>query len=230
MLVKDIPNDFICIYKFIFPNKKVYIGQTKNLKRRMYEHNNLNKARAKVDKAIVEFGKIKEVEILEEFDTYNKEELNKREVYWISHYKSNNEKYGYNVTKGGSTLRGIDSPKAIATEEDILEIRKRRFNKERKKDVYKDYKNIGWYTFERIWEFSGYRGIGEEYYTPYDITPYCGESCSSSKLKEEDVKYIREQRDHGVPLLDLVNEYKQKGIGRTTIWNVYNNTTWKHLL
>lgn len=50
--VKDIPNKFSCIYKINYPNGKIYIGQTCNLKRRINEHNNFSKAAQPCDLAI----------------------------------------------------------------------------------------------------------------------------------------------------------------------------------
>lgn len=100
LLLNDIPNNYACIYKLNYPNGKIYIGQTCNLKRRMYEHNNINKARGPCDYAIHKYGQIQEVEILEEI--YDLKLLDEREKYWISFYNSNNRDIGYNLTPGGS--------------------------------------------------------------------------------------------------------------------------------
>ena len=52
MLVKDLPTNLMCIYKLNYPNGKIYIGLSRDLKRRMYEHNNFNKAKMPCDLAI----------------------------------------------------------------------------------------------------------------------------------------------------------------------------------
>lgn len=45
-------------------------------------------------------------EVKEEFDVaYSKDELDKKEIYWIKYYKSNNKKFGYNSTIGGDGNR-----------------------------------------------------------------------------------------------------------------------------
>lgn len=107
-------SNYGCIYKFTFPNGKVYIGLTKNLNDRMNRHRysaNNEKDEKKynlpiycamrcygVDKII------KSVEIIDQADT--KEKLTELEVKYIEQYKSNinkykNPEYGYNCTDGG---------------------------------------------------------------------------------------------------------------------------------
>lgn len=49
----------------------------------------------------------KNFDVIEEFDfAISKEELQNKERYWISHYRSNDYKYGYNNTNGGEGLDG----------------------------------------------------------------------------------------------------------------------------
>ncbi len=107
-------NNYGCIYKFTFPNGKVYIGLAKNLNDRMNKHrysanNEKDKKKYKlpiycamrcygVDKII------NSVEIIDQGDT--KEKLDDLEVKYIEQYKSNinkyrNPEYGYNCTDGG---------------------------------------------------------------------------------------------------------------------------------
>lgn len=95
------------IYKItnIF-NNKVYIGKAKNiylrckkghynlLKRNQHRNNHLQSSWNKYKEKMFIF------EILEEYE-FNRELLNKREIYWIEFYNSNNPQYGYNKTKGG---------------------------------------------------------------------------------------------------------------------------------
>ena len=79
--INEIPDNYCCIYKLNYPNKKYYIGQTQNLKRRMWEHNNINKAVQPCDLAIAKYGKITEIEILEEnlpIDKLNEQEIKGR--------------------------------------------------------------------------------------------------------------------------------------------------------
>ena len=64
--IEEIPQNLSCIYKLDFPNNKIYIGKSIDLKRRMREHNKPNEIETVVDRAIKKYyGKIPEVTILE---------------------------------------------------------------------------------------------------------------------------------------------------------------------
>ena len=45
MIIKlsELKNGVQGIYKLNYPNGKIYIGQSNDIKRRMYEHNNINR-------------------------------------------------------------------------------------------------------------------------------------------------------------------------------------------
>ena len=81
-------------------NGRVYIGQTiRTLNERMKDH----KCRTKIyiDKVLNKYGIDNfDISIIDKADTI--EELNNKEIYWISHYKSNNKKYGYNILSGNN--------------------------------------------------------------------------------------------------------------------------------
>lgn len=87
-------------------NDKVYIGQTHvSIKLRFQNH--LSAARRGLDyvigKAIRKYGEDKfYVELLEECLV---EELNEREIYWISFFNSTNNSFGYNMSIGGHVVR-----------------------------------------------------------------------------------------------------------------------------
>lgn len=87
-------------------NNKVYVGQTTvSIKLRFQNH--LSAARHGKDyiigKAIRKYGEENfYVELLEEC---LKEELNDREIYWISYFNSTNSRFGYNISIGGNVIR-----------------------------------------------------------------------------------------------------------------------------
>ncbi len=90
------------IYKIVFPNDKVYIGQTKNLKRRISDHKYDSKSKSlRVYCAIRKYGweKIR-FEVIEE-NLPSMLEANTREIYWIETYKSRDPEFGYNMARGG---------------------------------------------------------------------------------------------------------------------------------
>lgn len=84
-------------------NPKVYIGQTKETiqiryKKHIYSAN--KGCHYAIHKAMRKYGIINFY--VQEIEQCPNELLNNRETYWISYYKSNNPKYGYNMTEGGS--------------------------------------------------------------------------------------------------------------------------------
>ena len=100
------------IYKYTFPNGKVYIGQTTtSVEKRWQEHvSNSKRLRSKMvcDAAINKYGKenikievLEEVEVDEKKPTLLVEKLNKLERKYVSEYDSANIAKGYNILLGG---------------------------------------------------------------------------------------------------------------------------------
>lgn len=117
-------NDYynkLVIYKLQFSNGKIYIGQTKNLKRRLYSY--ISKTENKghfVKKAILKYGLDNvNLEIIKICNC--SEDLNESEIYYINLYDSCNLLKGYNLSFGGSSdkpssqtiLKKINSSKKI---------------------------------------------------------------------------------------------------------------------
>lgn len=97
------------IYKITSPSNKVYIGQsTKSVEDKIHSYvlcERYTKSKRKIVVAIKKYGwKNMHFEIIDEDATWSKEELNAREIFWISHYNSISD--GYNMTTGGD---GVDS-------------------------------------------------------------------------------------------------------------------------
>ena len=100
------------IYKYTYPNGKVYIGQTTtSVEKRWQEHvSNSKKLHSKMvcDAAIKKYGKdnikievLEEVEVDEKKPTLLIEKLNELERKYISEYDSANIAKGYNMLLGG---------------------------------------------------------------------------------------------------------------------------------
>lgn len=95
------------IYKILFPNGKVYVGQTKDFQERQKQHytTSLNtNIKLPVYNAIRKYGwENLQWEIIDECKT--QAELNEKEKYWISFYhsycKDKKHNNGYNATIGG---------------------------------------------------------------------------------------------------------------------------------
>ena len=88
-------------------NGKIYIGKTcKTAQQRFNRHIKQSSGNVKntdyFHLALKKYGSDKfQLDILET-NIENKEELNKREIYWISKYNSTDNKIGYNLLPGGT--------------------------------------------------------------------------------------------------------------------------------
>ena len=115
------------IYKYSFPNGKVYIGQTRtSVQQRHYVH--MSDARKKgrgtlCDVALAKYGEIQPetietIEVDETESTKLQELLNETEIKWIKFYDSTNIQKGYNIQQGGE----IVTPDIMILEEKWHEI------------------------------------------------------------------------------------------------------------
>lgn len=238
--IKDLPNNVSGIYKLNYTNGKIYIGFSCDIKRRMYEHNHIKRLETHkqtlCDLAIKKYGTFSEVEILEYVDDISM--LGQREQYWITYYHSNEKEIGYNLTIGGDTslLFGENNSKAVFTNEQVLDIRKRRFLGERKKDVYKDYCNYSFSTFEHIWLGRGYPNIGQEYLIPkgiktrqeYSSIANAGSNNCKAKLNEQMVKDIRKRYEDGESPTSIQKDYSFVNVN--SIRRVCKKETWKNVI
>lgn len=221
---KDLQPNMMGIYKINFPNGKIYIGLSVDIKRRIQEHNTPSENKTPCDKAINIYGRITEIEILEFVN--DKELLGEREKYWISFYHSNDKEIGYNLTNGGDMAgkTGEQSPKSIFTDAQVLDIRKRRFLGEQRKNVYKDYQNISLATFDNVWLGKGYANVGKEYLIPYNpefnrkyfsSLANSGLNSAKSKCSKEEVLDIRKKRKEGMSYIEIPKLYPH--ISKSTV-------------
>ena len=240
MIIKltELDNGVQGIYKLNYPNGKIYIGQSNDIKRRMYEHNNINRLQnhynAPCDLAIQKYGRFEEVEILEIVE--DNTQLNEKEQYWIQFYNSNNKEIGYNLTPGGKVLSGENHPKSKLSNDEILDIRKRRFRGERKKDVYIIYQDkITFGGFEHIWLGRTSPHIGKEFIIPtndtsrqeYSSMANSGENNGMAKLNKEKVLKIRELYDNGETITNISQMYPE--VNKISIRRVCKRETWKNV-
>ena len=95
-------------------NNKVYIGQSVNIERRFRDHKNrtaYTDYETPLYKAFRKYGVENfSFEILEECLSEN---LDEREIFYISKYKSTQKQFGYNLTNGGKGYSGTHSEEHI---------------------------------------------------------------------------------------------------------------------
>lgn len=170
-------------------------------------------------------------EILEECSI---QELGEKEKYYIAKYDT--YKNGYNMTTGGEDNVGSAHPNHKLTDEDVINIRIRYNNLERRKEVYELYKDrIGESGFGKIWKGESWQHIMPEVYTPENKefhlhnTGNKGSSNGRSRLTEEDVRIIRTRRKNGEQLKDVYEDYKDK-LTKGSFKNVWSYQNWKDIV
>ena len=237
---KDLKDNMSVIYKINYNNGNFYIGITNNLKRRISQHvnawkkNNVKKVQD-CDQAIYEQGGLSEIEVLEFVP--NIAELEEREIYWINYYDAYNSPKSYNNTPGGySGHYGEKSSVAVFTNNQVLDIRKRRYFGERKKDVYKDYQNYNFQTFERVWLGRGYPNVGTEYLIEtnsisrqeYSHKANSGINNGRAKCSKEQIMEIRKRYDEQEPLSSIVKDFSH--ISKSTVRRIALRESYKDIV
>lgn len=217
-------------------NGHSYIGLSTHIEDRWDYHKDPYNWNREIDKAL--YIAIKKYgidnfsfEILEECSP---EELSEKEKFYIAKYDTFYN--GYNMTAGGEDNQGESHPGHKLLKADIIDIRTRYDNLERRKDVYDLYKNrIGESGFSKIWKGETWQGIMMEVYTPenklYHLhdTANKGSSNGRARLTEEDVKQIRLRRKNGEQLKDVYKDYQDK-LTKGSFTNVWTYQNWKNIV
>lgn len=230
-------NKMIGIYKITNKiNNHSYIGLSTHIEDRWNYHKtayNWNREKSKIlYKAFQKYG-IENFyfEVLEECPI---SELCEKEQYYIDKYDT--YKNGYNMTSGGESPVGENHPRHKLTKEDIIDIRTRYDNLERKNIVYNLYKDrIGESGFSKIWKGETWKTIKMEVYTPENKeyhshnTANKGSKNGRSKLTEEDVKIIRLRKKYGESLSEVYKDYQDR-LTKGSFTNVWSYQNWKEIV
>ena len=94
------------VYMHICPNNKKYIGITKNEVNYRWRNGHNYKNNTHFTRAIEKYGwgNIKHIIL---FQNLSKNEAERKEIELIKKYKTTNQKYGYNILKGGNASNGL---------------------------------------------------------------------------------------------------------------------------
>lgn len=126
-------NNIGLIYKITSPSGKCYIGQSKNIKSRLYNYKNgCCKGQPKLYNSIQKYGWDNHLfEIIDQCSIeLNKDELDNKEKHWIKFYDSHHN--GLNCNDGGSGHLGRkQSPEHIAKRREFLKKKGRGLGRKR---------------------------------------------------------------------------------------------------
>lgn len=208
-------------------NGKIYIGQSVNITRRLWEHKTSKNAKpGNIDYYIQKEGIDNfEYDIIEECD---KESLIEREIYWIKYYDSYNK--GYNLTLGGEgSSLGEVNVNSCLNEEDVIAIRKAYNNHQRRMDVFDLFKDkISWSGFIAIWTGRNWRHVMPEVFTEENKQYHIKNAGHSRAIfTDDEIMQIREEYIN-MTLKQLQEKYKEKCSDRC-IRGIVNGENYKYL-
>lgn len=223
-------------------NNKSYIGQSIHLRKRLTDHRCRSHYSGDREYNKTFYRSIRKygienftIQILEECD---KEFLDERETYWIEFYDTYNN--GYNETTGGGSgqqhIKGEKHPNHKLTEKDIIDIRTRYNNHERKKEVYSLYKDrINFTGFHKIWTGTTWKNIMMDVYTEENKkfhlhnTGQSGSSNGKAKLNEKQVYDIRLRKKNGESFDNVYEDYSHL-LTKGSFQCVWYNQNWKNII
>ena len=210
------------IYKITnIVNGKCYVGQAVDIEKRLREHINdsFNPKRREYEyplsRAYRKYG-------LESFKTEIleiclREELNKKEIFWIEHF--NSKKEGYNQLDGGQTsplnASGEKHHLAKLTDKEVFLIREEYNNHTPFEDVFNKYgKQMSESGFRKIWLGYTRKTVHYDVYTEENkqYWEYVKNISGNRLYSDKDVIDIRTRLKNGEDKNSIYQDYK----GRTT--------------
>lgn len=211
-------------------NNKQYVGKSKNIQKRWYDHRNKSMHPKKKDEftsllyqAIREYGLDNfTIQILEECSI---EELNDKEVYWISKlgtfYDGYNNDFGGELPCYTKEHHLTDHGRAILTIGDVKMCREAYKRGERAKDFYNQFfqHKISWGGFQRMWHGKTWKTVMPEV---FKNNPY-----PAKKVTQEQIDDIRKRYDSGETVYSMANGDYKGILGRTSIYNIATRKTYK---
>lgn len=181
------------IYKII--NTKtgsIYIGQSKNIERRLIDHCTLSHNIEIVDKNINLWGKENfKFEVLEECTI---DQLDQKEIYYINLYNATEN--GYNKLQGGQlngSRCGENNGNAKITDQDVYYIRECYKNHKRRIDIYQEYKDkLSESSFNSLWQGQYRTNIHMDVYIQENLNYYIGKRFTDEEVYNFRKRYVNE--------------------------------------
>ena len=220
-------------------NKKIYIGQSKDIEYRWKDHKRRFKnQKTPIQKAIYKYGIDNfSFEVLKECSI---DCLNDLEIYYIQLYNSTDKNIGYNITSGGDKgpiKRGINSPVAILTKEIVEFIRNLYIEGVNKKDAYREVRkkyNINKNTFTDVWLGKTYKDINyyvydSKYKELINKKRRLNKSKNTVTNSKKYIQDIRNQKASGMQKSVCYQQYKSI-MSIHTFNDIWFNRTYSYIL
>lgn len=222
-------------------NGKKYIGQSVNIERRFsehlrsgqpekYSHKNERDINTPIHTAMQKYGVQNfSLTILEECE---KNQLDEKEKYWISYYKSNEKQFGYNILLGGQanfSLKGEQHSQAKLSQKEVDIIKDLLKNSNKNlNDILLLFPFISKSTLSMINQGKTWIDENEEYPLRKLEMARRGSANGRAKFSEEQVMEIRKKYSLGVSPSELYSEYS-KIASQSAISAILYGKTFKHL-
>lgn len=215
-------------------NGRVYIGESRNIKRRIRDHK--KGGQLQINKDIKALGK--EHFLFEIVELCDESVLDEREIYYISKFDARNPQKGYNIARGGKhvCMTGTESLSSKFSEEVVSKIREMFALGYEKQTAYKEIckdVDMSINTFACIWNGRGYPDILPDVYNEeYKEFIRKERGRNKSKRIETDSKKfvleIREDRYRGVSRAESYRKYKDK-MNINTFSDIWYNHVYQHI-
>lgn len=209
-------------------NGKIYIGQTNNIQKRWSNHKCGNAPHQVIARAIKKYGVENfKFEIL--YRNISIEEIDNLEINTIKE-KNSLVPNGYNVSKGGGGMQGIqkfgaDNSNAHLTQEEAQYILDNR--NQPMYILYSDYSDkISYETFKKIYHHQTYTNLT----TDTEEYPYNREFSNqfhNNGLEYDEVVKLRKAYAEGIYWKKLYPFYKDIYTNEQSFWNAYNGNSYK---
>lgn len=229
-------------------NGKKYVGQSVNIKKRFQSHHLCDYKNEKGELYNTKFYQALRKYGIENFEVTvlelcNKENLDEKEIYYVSYYDS--FKNGYNSTEGGQhwssnihseeaelkrketrkknkSLMSENHPRAKLANEEVWNIRQRYIDGESIKEIHKDYQDLypNMEVLKRII-------LGYTYTTVGNIPTKAQIRNTNAKLTEQQVKEIRNSYVKGKTSYRELGE--RFGLCETAVMNIIKRKTYKNV-
>lgn len=219
-------------------NNKKYIGQSRNIFKRWYEHYNEAIKDRDNDNSVLHAAI--RVDGIENFEFHIIElcevaELDEREKFYISLYETSIKNGGYNIADGGHVPDNVGEKNSSSklTEKDVYYIREMYKNRKTKKEVYDEFSNIiSINTFSDVWIGKTWKHIHMDVYTDenkqYQKNNFDRVTKHAKVVSNEDVLKIRDLYNEGMlPKSEIYNMFSY--INHNTFNDIWFNRTFKYI-